>query len=268
MPIFTCDCCSYTTAYKSNHTRHLNSKNHYINLKCNGKTDKSVTDNVTVSVTELKNVTDEQSNNKKYDCPYCCKTFSHRQNVYEHKKICKFKENPKPKIDQSITNQINNTSNITNNNTTNNTNCTINNVTNKVTNHIVLNYNQTDLSKLTDQHFIKALNAVNFCINKMIELVHFNPEIPENMNIKYTNINKNRIQYKDNETWKVLNKGIDEVYDSYESIMDEWNDFNKTVYPTSAQKYEKYLENREQRLQDIKENLKMRLYNNTLEHFK
>jgi hypothetical protein len=262
MPIFNCDCCKYTSAYKSNYTRHLNSKTHLENTKCNGNLIKTVTDFVTENVTDLKNVTDNKLKNKKYDCPYCEKIFSHRQNVYEHKKICKFKDNPKQNI------SIDQSSNITNNTTNNINNITNNNTTVNNNTNIVLNYYQTDLSKLTDQHFIKALNAVNFCINKMIELVHFNPEFPENMNLKYTNINKDRLQYKDNEKWKLLNKGLDDVYDSYESIMDEWNDFNKSIYPNSSQKYEKYLENKEHRLDDIKEHLKTTLYNNTIEYFK
>ncbi len=254
MPVFNCDCCKYTSAYKSNYTRHLNSK---IHLENEEKAIKSKP-LVNLQVNPVVNLETKENNSK--ECPYCNGLYSCKQSLYKHKKICKFKDNPKQNI------SIDQSSNITNNNTTiNNNNTTINNNNNT---NIVLNYYQTDLSKLTDQHFIKALNAVNFCINKMIELVHFNPEFPENMNLKYTNINKDRLQYKDNEKWKLLNKGLDDVYDSYESIMDEWNDFNKSIYPNSSQKYEKYLENKEHRLDDIKEHLKTTLYNNTIEYFK
>ena len=55
---------------------------------------------------------------------------------------------------------------------------------NTIHNHVqILNYKDTDTSHLTDEDYRKCVKKVCFCVLKMIEKIHFNPDKPENMNI-------------------------------------------------------------------------------------
>ena len=65
---------------------------------------------------------------------------------------------------------------------TNNTN-TNNLIINNFNNVKLLNYVDTDYSHLTDTDYAKCVKDCNHCVKTLIEMVHFNKDKPENMNI-------------------------------------------------------------------------------------
>jgi hypothetical protein len=262
--MFCCDCCTFVTTFSSNYKRHLETKKHKElvekGLKCKG-----FLENVKDDVNDLnENLKANKEVIKIINCPYCDKIYSCRQSLYEHKKICKSKE-----ISKNISGDVN--SGDVNNNTINGNNNNINqskNISNINNTIIINNYSETDLTKLTDKNYITACNGVNYSVNRLIEMTHYNPEIPENMNVQYTNLKYDRTKIKENGQWIYKNHGLDDLYDKCESILDEWVDNEGNNYPTAKKKYEKYLENKERMIQDIKRDLKILMRNKSAEYFK
>lgn len=250
--MFRCDCCKFNTTFSSNYKRHLETKKHKerVESKPFGKPSVNLLVNLPLNL--------ETNNNK--ECSYCNRSYSCKQSLYKHKKICKFKEIPKTNSGDINNNTINgNHNNIDQSR----------NIDNSTHNTVVINnYSETDLSKLTDKNYITACNGVNYSVNRLIEMTHYNPEIPENMNVQYTNLKYDRTKIKENGQWIYKNHGIDDLYDKCESILDEWVDNEGNNYPIAKKKYEKYLENKEKILQEVKKELKILLHNKTAEYFK
>lgn len=249
--MFRCDECKFITTFNSNYKRHLETKKHKElvekGLKCKG-----FLENVKDNVKDLNETIKDDKLNIKINCPYCNKTYSCRQSLYEHKKICKNKEISQMNTINGNNNNINST--ITNNNNIHNT-------------IIINNYSETDLTKLTDNNYITACNGVNYSVNRLIEMTHYNPDIPENMNVQYTNLKYDRTKIKENGQWIYKNHGVDDIYDKYESVLDEWIDNEGKNYPNATKKYEKYLENKKKMIQEIKRELKLLMRNKSAEYF-
>lgn len=149
-------------------------------------------------------------------------------------------------------------------NITNNTN---NNNTNNIQINIVLNsYKDTDVSKLTDKHYINAINKMFMSIPTLIKHVHFNPNIPENQNIYISNMRNGHVMVYNSDTknWDARPKEemINRIIYDREYDIQEWLDCDK--YPNAKQKFEEYLEKKEsdEVQQMIKEEVELALYNN------
>jgi uncharacterized C2H2 Zn-finger protein len=169
-----------------------------------------------------------------YNCMYCNKVFKRNWHLDRHLKTCKMKtkcddkktlEELKDKVEDLIiqlsnqTNKNNKILNTTNNNNTNNTNTssnntntnnnnkTLNNNSNNVTQHITINnYGEENLKCLTEAYLTKLIKGAFTAIPKLIEKIHFNPEYPENQNIKITNKKEPYIKVLKNDKWELQDK--------------------------------------------------------------
>lgn len=138
-------------------------------------------------------------------CTRCMKTFTNRHAKSRHiksnkckPKSMKYYNNPnKP----NNTNSQNNTNNQNNTNSQNNSNNSYNNNNNNTINVYVNDYGKERTDYITFDMLYKILRSVNV-IPKYIENKHFNPEYPENHNIKYEN---NTCLVKKNNKWKKIN---------------------------------------------------------------
>ena len=157
-------------------------------------------------------------------CEFCLKTFSRKDNVIKHQKICKKKktsnlelcimkneiETLKEKLDKTttmITTNNNNTINKTLNNNSNNTqniNIHINNLGEENIKHIDYNY------------YNNILKGIYGAVPKLVEKIHFDKEHPENQNIKLTNKKEPYIKIRKNNKWKLANRKT-EVLDLIDS---------------------------------------------------
>jgi len=92
----------------------------------------------------------------------------------------------KMNINNQVNNQVN--GNITNNN-------------------IKIEFGKEDLSKLSNDFFIKTLiNSSGAAIPcKIIEGIHFNPELKENMNVYISDVSRNKAMIHDGKKWNVAN---------------------------------------------------------------
>ena len=128
-------------------------------------------------------------------CQYCNMVFTRKSSKKRHinENHCKF-------LKENITN-----TNITNNIIINNE--TINNTTNNTTNNITINcYGKEDLSYITNDMIKDIIEKPLSGIPKLVEMIHLNPNHPENNNIKLVNKNLPFLNYYNGQFWKTGNK--------------------------------------------------------------
>ena len=245
---YTCEICKYITNQHSNYDRHLTTNKHKSKVK----------------------VSQSNSSVNKFSCKYCNKEYKHKQSVTNHIKYsCTQNKDEDLKelvrlMNQKIETQakqieklmykleINGNINIQNN--------TVNNI------HL-LAYNNTDLSHLTDKDYMHCIKHVNYCVKKIIEKIHFNPEKPENMNIYISNIKDKYLMIYDGFNWKLSTKEyeLEKIYEEKEILLEEWLENND--YPEIKEKFVRYINNKEKddNLNEIKEDIKLMMYNKTKE---
>jgi hypothetical protein len=118
------------------------------------------------------------------ECDKCHKMFSCQPSKSKHRKICK---------------------GLTENTLTVSapTNTTINNIHNGNNNYVVINnFGSENLSHLSQEFIYSCLNGMKRGVCDYIEKVNFNPNVPENHNIRYEDDKIVRVKSADN-TWRL-----------------------------------------------------------------
>lgn len=264
-----CHYCNYTTTDKPNYNKHMKSKKHIETIE---------------SLKSKKTKLDETKWNEPYSCKYCEKHFVHKQSMQRHikyyctksddedlqelvrllniqnKEIISQNKNQQKQIDQ-LTNKLQ----IQNNNIINNG--TVNNTTNNTINYNVnlLNYDNTDYDRVTDEDYIRCIMNCNSCVKSFIKHIHFNDDFPENKNIFISNIKSKYIMLYNEDKWQLVTRKtqLEYLYEDNEMRLEDWIAQYKVEYPHAARKYAKYLRNKtnEDILNRSKEEIIMLLYN-------
>jgi hypothetical protein len=157
---------------------------------------------------------------KEHQCEKCGKVCSTPQSKYSHKKRCKGPPLPPPETETTLllrslqremcelraqlsamqcSTTVHNTTNVTNNSTTNNV--TNNNVT-------INGFRREDLSFLAHE-IVKDLvknktqTELFASLQTLIQLIHFNPNHPENMNVYIQDAAKNLAFCWEKQGWKL-----------------------------------------------------------------
>jgi len=180
------------------------------------------------------------TNNNRYVCDFCNRSYKQNYNLNKHLKTCKIKKaqeekekdkeeikflKKKVELYEKITktseillqDQINSITNNTNN--TNNTNC--NNMTNSnnTVNITVNDYGQENVNYLKDSKYKRIINKIlgngMLGLQQYIKYKYCNPEVPENLTIKYTNQRSNKLKVRQDNSWKTRDKNevMNELYD-------------------------------------------------------
>lgn len=247
MSEFYCSICKYTSNRKDFVKNHINRK-----TKCG---------NGIAQLIEIPS---------KICCKHCNKNFTTKRNLERHENYnCRVSLNDIKKANQTIKElqeklelaEKKLESAITPNQTIN--------IDNSVNNIIVVlnGYNETDVSKLTDKHFIKAINKMCLSVPTLIKDVHFNPMIPENQNIYISNLRNGYVMVynADTKNWDARPKGeiIDKLINDREYDIQEWLGEGEK-YPKAMEKFNEYLDKKEddgvQKM--IKDEIELLLYNN------
>ncbi len=266
MPNYTCDKCNYSTKILTHFNKHLKTKKHL------GVTKKS-------PISHQKVTFESPISHHFFECEYCKKMFKYKQGMYRHiKYTCKKNKDEDlkelvrllneqntemKKQNQQMQKQINKLSTklqiqqINSNNTIQNNNYNIK----------LLNYNQTDYSHLTENDYFKCIIDCNHCVKTLIEKVHFNHEKPENKNIYVSNIKNNYIMVYKNGKWQITNRKeqIDDLYEYNEYVLETWYEEYKNKYPDMIKSFERYLNNKEddnEVIKNVKQQILLILYNN------
>lgn len=265
MVYYSCMLCGFYNENKCKYERHLQTQKHQETCKS--------------KVSQKSNV---------FHCKYCGKMYKHKQSVNNHiKYTCK--ENKDEDVKElvrlmnlqlqqkdamlkeqnqeikTLTNQMEKQAkqieklmeklkvpNITN-------------ITNIQNNIRLLSYKDTDISHLTDKDYISSLKKVTFCVKHLIETIHFNPNKPENMNIYISNMKDKYLMVYEEGNWNIKNKAqeLNDLYESKEMMLEEWLDEEQHKYPDLRDKFNKYLNNKENDaiMNSIKEEIQMMMYN-------
>ena len=147
---------------------------------------------------------------KKIKCTFCDKNFTRQYGLTCHLKICK-----KKKEEETLTiiqneemikmkKEIEELKKCKNGNITNNTNSHNNIVNNNTIN--INNYGDENLKYLSNKDFAKLLDGIYNAVPKLIEKIHFDPNHPENQNIKYTNQRSPYLKVIKDNKWQLVSK--------------------------------------------------------------
>jgi hypothetical protein len=155
-------------------------------------------------------------------------------------------------------------------NTTNNIQ-TLNSIENQNVNIVVNSFGHENIDHLTDQIICKLIKTAPFTsVPLLIEKIHFDPEHPENHNIKITNKKLNYAEVVKNNKWVTANKKkvIDDVIQKSYDLLDEKYTDNKDDISEKRQErfqnfQEKYEQADEELLRNIKNDVDLLLINGT-----
>jgi len=244
----------------------------------------------------------------KFSCP-CGKQYSHRQTLYAHRKQCEVYKNPTAKEEQTTSavnaqdkkieelerklleekinclqkdNQILQKDNqlakknleiaelkLANANVTNNFNTT-NNTTNNTT--IIINpFGFENLDHITDKDMLKCISMVYESVPSLFEKVHYNPEHPENNNIRIPNKKQPYIKIMDpNGKWKLVDKDytMNALVYKYVDMLNDTFKEHKNTYPLKKRErikelFDKVWEEDPETIKKISKNTELMILNNS-----
>lgn len=166
-------------------------------------------------------------------CPYCKKEFSTRQGKYKHIKFhCKKKsqELDKDNIIKELRESNLELKNMIEKLIDKSTNINIAKGDINTTNNIQINnYGSENLEYISDNIFKKLLHKPASAITKLIELKHFNPNHPENHNVKITNIHDKYAKIYQDKKWLIKHKKdvVEELVENGYADFEEFKDLNE-----------------------------------------
>ena len=281
MSCYKCHRCGYATLRLSNFKNHINRKfickpllrdiniidiKKMYGIECTKKDLKKSSIIPTVSSKLYPKTEDNKV------CEYCKKVYSSYKNKWRHQKKCKVKNiildqhDTLKKQNSDLMDQVdklihkvyllekNQSHNYKNNNI---------NSFNKIQ---VNNYGCENIDYITDKVFKKLLNTPLSAIPKLIELKYFNPDHPENHNVKITNIHDKFAKiYKDNK-WLISHKKdvIQELVDNGHADFEEFKDLNEEeVAYKIKEKYKKMEKNYVQNVEELYKKSEISIINGT-----
>ena len=222
-------------------------------------------------------ISTETENKILYICSTCKKNFSYPSGLYRHRSKCKEKENDVSKLDileteiqelrqkiedlEKSKNNTNNIQNIENQNITNNNN------------NIKININcfgNENMDYITDKVILQCISKVYGSIPMILERIHFDPEHPENNNVKIPNKKLPHAQVMTDDKWKFTDRSdtIHSMIDNGYNILDETFQEKGHVLSNNQQKHfknfqTKYEDRDKDTIKNIKDTVEMLVINKT-----
>jgi hypothetical protein len=276
---YTCELCEFTTTIKTHYDRHLTTAKHVTKEELSKVSQKL--GEISFKVSQKLGEKDESKtdNTPTFICKYCEQSYKHKSSLSKHIKYSctKNKDEDLKELVRLLNNQLQ-----TQNSQLQAQSSQIQtqakqieklmgkleingsfNTTNIQNNIQLLPYKNSDTSHLTNKDYEACIKKVNFCVMKLIEKIHFNPDKPENMNIYISNMKNKYLMVYDGKNWNIANKveEIDKLYEEKELMLEEW--LEQHEHTEMKEKFIKYLNNKEkdETLNMIKDELKIMMYN-------
>jgi len=195
-----------------------------------------------------------------HKCEYCSKNFKNNRNLKRHiDNYCKTKNvllsqntqnNQLHNQSHNTANQSHNTQHINSHNpTTNNTANT--NSNNNITQNITINsYGKENLDYIDDNFFKHLLKIPFGGIPKLIRMIHYHPDHPENHNVllnvsgKQNNLAKTWdgdewfIKNKSAVIWELMTSSYDKIDEKFDQYRSELNQFKRNNYSNFRKEFE------------------------------
>jgi hypothetical protein len=294
-----CFCCDYKTNFRSNFNRHLKSAKHKENLINSNQTyEKDENDLICEPIlnpnepkrTQIEpkknpkepflNPDSDKTIKKSYFCRFCNKEFSTNSHMNRHirnnckvKKEIELKEKSEDKKEiAELKHQISKLIDKVGNNTYHIENCgnsskQTNNL-NQTNNNLNI-FGKENLEMVTDEVKKELIKGPFKMMPKLLEMIYFNEEYPENHTMKLVNKNKEVMKVHKEEGWKLVDKTdtIDyvledknyEVDNYYDENTDEFSQFVKRTYKN----FRRLFDNRDKELwKQIQRDVDLLLWNN------
>lgn len=200
-PEYRCERCGDRKSTKSNLLQHLRKQK-----PC--KTTFSVRSREEVINDILAPPLYEQNGDNKYACDYCNKALASAPSKCQHKKICPRRpemmmqtmiRNLQEELNKSKNDIIDLRNQLTQSGVTNINNTTIHNQQNNIV--IVNNYGSEIVPQLTPEFLNNCLLNPSKGLPSLIEKIHYNPELPENHNIRHKSTKQNLFQKCIDSNW-------------------------------------------------------------------
>jgi len=191
-----------------------------------------------------------------YYCNYCGKLFAYASGLSKHKKTCKQKEDEISELKQAYENErvarklLEKRLEKIENNSSEKQNIQVGNVdkqTNIETqqnNNLTININAVgheNLNHITDQIIIKCIGKVYESIPQLLKHIHYDPNHPENANVKIPNkkLPYASVYKKRTGKWETIQRddAIDDMVDRGYNILDENYPDVKSQIPENHQKH-------------------------------
>lgn len=198
----------------------------------------------TNSKLHLKRVASSETSTHICDCG---KKYSYRQSLHLHKKRCQINPSTQQKLEKKIENLQNQieqlliaqTGNNTIATTTNNIGTQNNNV------HITVNaFGKENVDYITNKVCLQIVNQVFNSIHTAAHIVFFNPDHPENHNIKIPNKKEPyAMVMKDNQQWEIMDrkKAIAEMTQkSYHVVEESYGKVQNQVKQSKQVNFQKF----------------------------
>jgi len=129
-------------------------------------------------------------NMSELSCACCKKVFRHRSSKSRHQQLCQGKNNSNLHIEQTIVHgQF------------------IKSQTNIGNQIIINNFGNENMSHLTPQFIERCIrNAVSHGVPDMVRKIHFDPEVPENKNIRVASLRREHLGVFQEDKWMIKDK--------------------------------------------------------------
>ena len=235
----------------------------------------------------LLNLSSEPAKNlivSQFKCDFCHKNFTRSYGLKCHLNNCKIKKQNDTELESlkkeheelkdhvedlliELTKKSPNTTEITNN-ITNNTNNTTNQ--NKIINIHINNYGKENIKYLEGCYLNNLLDSAFTAIPKLIKQIHFNPQHPENHNIKITNKKEPYVKIRKNDKWELQDKKETLetlVDDKYYILVDHYAEIDNKQIPEKTktvmeQFHDSYMDNKDLQ-KDLQKKSEMIILNNS-----
>jgi hypothetical protein len=137
---------------------------------------------------------------------------------------------------------------------------TQNNIENQSVNIVVNSFGNENIDHLTDQIICKIIKTAPFTsVPLLIKKIHFDPDHPENHNIKITNKKLNYAEIVRDNKWVTANKKkvIDDVIQkSYELLDEKYSENKEDISEKRQERFQNFQEKYEQADEELLRNIK------------
>lgn len=227
---YSCPRCGYTTRCITNYKTHLKRK--YL---CPPTKDDLTLDQLIEHFNHMIRKTTE------YKCDYCVKTFKTPQGKYQHKQRCKSKpiitqnaskdrmEAMIEKLLDKVTQLEHKVEQNTNTVTTSNTNNGIVNNTTNITMNVQLREFGHENMAAIPPDFINGCFLKNLDVRDLLENLHFDPNYPENHNVRLISKKQEIMEFYKNKKWYPMSlpRGLNDLIQHACRIFREYYNENR-----------------------------------------